>query len=122
MVNIQNKLLNETAKALVGQSYDKIGEAAYSEDEEPMSQNVSDFGSEVGDRSIVTASRQDNDVIFESLRTGTQVVNEEDGDTLSRIGFMPKLDNAPMIIAGLPGITHTPRFDFSFQLEVRVRR
>lgn len=119
---IQDKQLEQLARALNGESSVVIGEVAYSEDPTPANSNVSNFGSEVGNRTGVTRSRTGNELLVETTRSATDVVDTVNGDNLRRVMFVDNGSDAPLVLASFPGILHTTSFDLSIQLELEVVR
>ena len=119
---IQDKQLRELAKALNNEVNVVIDDVAYSEDATPANNNVTNFGTEIGNRTSITRSRTSNSVLIETVRGATDVVNTGSGDNLKRVMFVDSGSSAPLVLATFPNILHTTGFDLSIQLELEVIR
>ena len=119
---IQDKQLRQLARALNNESSVIIDEVAYSEDATPANNNVEYFGTEIGGRTSITRSRTANQILVETFRPATSVVNTGSGDNLKRVMFVDDGSSAPLVLASFPNILHTTGFDLSIQLELEVIR
>lgn len=123
MVN-HNNLLENTAKALAGESFVSINSLSVSSgtsfDDSPDS---SDVGTELGSREVVSISRIDNITSFNAIRSGVDVVDVTNGDVLSGASWWSEQTGGILLTTlALPSISQTTAFDIEFDFDLTINR
>lgn len=120
---VNDKRLEELAKAVAGQTSATTSYLGFSEATTAVDTSATSFASEVGSRVALTNVRTLNEVEFVGLRSSTDVVDTVNGDDLNKIGtFETNVSTQQFEESNLSGINHTINFDVEVVINFAVNR
>lgn len=114
--------LNDVTKAIIGDSFDLVSHQSWTDDTFTLNDSLEQFPSEVGPRSTVLLSRDDNEVIVTSFRTTNQIQDVDDGDDLTGTGLEVSSGGGVLRVATDLDLTHTVGFDFQTTWTITFER
>jgi hypothetical protein len=119
---LTTSFLTEVAKAINDEgSVTLPSHLAFGETTIVASPSVTSVTDEVGTRPTASSTRNGTTVTYNGIRSGTDVVDTVNGDTLAASHLMTASSGGSVqAVQSLPNIRHTTSFDVEMQFEVSV--
>jgi len=122
-MTLQDKYLEETAKALSNESYSLPSHVAISNQDSSVGVTANSLTNEIGSRLASNSNRNDDTVSYEAVRSSTDVVDTTNGDTIEEIGFFDASSGGDMLtFDDIPSIEQTIDFDVDITKNVTPER
>jgi len=122
-MTLQDKYLEETAKALNNESYSLPSHVGISNQDSSVGVTANSLTNEIGSRLTANSSRNNNTVSYQAVRSSTQVVDTTNGDTIEEIGLFDASSGGDMFtFDDIPSIEQTIDFDVDITKNVTIER
>lgn len=123
-MTVVDTMLNEVAKSINGESFIIPSHLAVaSTTVSAIATTDTSLSGEIGTRVELEGSRTSNVISFSGLRSGTDVVDTTNGDSIKSSGIFDQVTSGELLIGVVHGgITQTTNFDIDFVYEVTVNR
>ena len=122
-MTLQDKYLEETAKALSNESYSLPSHVAISNQDSSVGVTANSLTNEIGSRLSSNSNRNGDTVSYEAVRSSTDVVDTTNGDTIKEIGFFDASSGGDMLtFDDIPSIEQTIDFDVDITKNVTPER
>ena len=118
---VMNSLKNNMAAALAQETYVVPAWMAVGTSPDIISSGDIEIGGEVGDRlELSSPDRTNNEVVYNALRLGGDVVNTNGGDTLRQLGTLTQETGGVLMTnINLPNLIQTTNFDIDATIKIR---
>jgi len=123
-MTVTDTQLNELAKALKGDAYTypqyaSVGTGSVSTIETTATAITGEIDNDIA----LTAARTNNQVSWTGLRSGADVLDTTNGDSITNAGALDATSGGTLHFGAIvAGVTHTTAFDLEFVYDITVNR